>query len=115
MNGVSLGRKKPEALTAVFELSYEPGELKVVADSGGKHSLRTAGPVSTLRVQCDRETLFADGQSLAYLTVDLVDKDGLWNSCPRRHRSKCPPGRGPRPGWSQCRMPGRSQWCRRTW
>lgn len=83
LNGVSLGRKKPDHLTAVFEVVHEPGELLAVGYTGGvaigKHSLNTAGEVSALRVQWDRETVFADGQSLAYLTVDLVDKDGRWN------------------------------------
>lgn len=83
LNGVSLGRKKPEALMAVYDLCYQPGELLAVGYTGGivvsQTALHTAGPVTGLRVTSDREAVFADGQSLAYLTVDLVDANGQWN------------------------------------
>lgn len=83
LNGISLGRKKPEALMAVYDLCYQPGELLAVGYTGGivvgQTRLRTAGIVTGLRVTSDRETVFADGQSLAYLTVDLVDETDKWN------------------------------------
>lgn len=86
LNGQSLGRKRPseqEALTALYDLPYTPGELLAVAyQSGqevGRRALRTAGPVAALRVTASRDTLPADGQSLVYLTVDTVDARGQWN------------------------------------
>lgn len=41
-------------------------------------ALRTAGPVAGLRITPDRASLRADGQDLAFLTVEAVDRDGRW-------------------------------------
>ena len=86
LNGQPLGRKRPgeqEALTALYDLPYTPGELLAVAYNAGqevgRHALHTAGPVAALRVTATRDTLPADGQSLVYLTVDTVDARGRWN------------------------------------
>jgi len=83
LNGASLGKKKPEGLMAVYDLRYQPGELLAVGYTGGiavgQAVLRTAGKVTGLWVTSDREAVFADGQSLAYLTADLVDELGQWN------------------------------------
>lgn len=83
LNGVSLGRKRPEDSTAVFDLTYEPGQLTAIAYGGGnilgKSTLVTAKGATSLRVTVDKTTLQADGQSLAFLTADLTDADGVWN------------------------------------
>ena len=60
---------------AVFKLPYQPGELR--AEAGGKRvTLATAGEPARLRLIADRRQLVAGGQSLAYITVEVVDKDG---------------------------------------
>lgn len=86
LNGKSLGRKKPgetEAFTAFYELNYTPGQLLAVGYRDGcevgRHSLKTAGTVQSLKVTANRETLPSDGQSLAFLTVDTLDAAGIWN------------------------------------
>lgn len=86
LNGISLGRKRigeTEAYTAIFELNYVPGELLAVGYRDGKeigrHRLRSAGKANALRVEANRQTLPADGQSLAFLTADIVDEAGIWN------------------------------------
>ncbi len=86
VNGVSIGRQeigKAEAFTAIFETTYQPGELTAVAYKGGKETgrcrLETAGPAEKLRVQANTSTLRADGQSLAFITADLLDAHGIWN------------------------------------
>ena len=66
-------------------VTYEPGELKVVAygtdgKERGEEAVRTAGNPHHLLMECDRQTLAADGRDLAYVTVSVVDKDG--NLCP---------------------------------
>lgn len=71
------------------DVSYEPGELKVVAyDNSGKKveekTVRTAGKPHHLEVVADRTALSADGKDLAYITVRVVDKDG--NLCPADDR-----------------------------
>jgi beta-galactosidase len=68
---------------------YEPGELKVIAyDKSGKIAdkqvVHTAGKPNHLELVTDRATLNADGKDLAYVTVQVVDKDG--NLCPKDGR-----------------------------
>lgn len=86
LNGTSLGRKavgESEAYTAIYELTYEPGKLEAVGYcngiSIGNVSLVTADTVSGLRVSADKEALYADGQSLAFLTAELTDDAGNLN------------------------------------
>lgn len=86
LNGRSLGRKalgEELPLTAVFQVPYEPGELKVVSYKDGvvqgEDTLHTAGPVSALRVEASRSQLAAGEQELCFLTVDLVDDAGVMN------------------------------------
>lgn len=60
---------------------YEPGELRVVAYAAdgtvqGEKTVRTAGKPYRLSLEADRDTLRADGDDLAYVTVRVLDKDG---------------------------------------
>ena len=65
---------------AMFSLPYQPGKLEAVASSGGVKiancKLETAGKPARLRLTADRQTLKAGGQSLAFITVEVVDKAG---------------------------------------
>ncbi len=83
LNGKSLGRVpagKENRFCAVFEVSYEPGVLTAVSLSGDKEVSRaqiaTTGAPASLRLTADRETLRADGESLSYVAVEVLDKDG---------------------------------------
>ena len=72
-----------------MDVTYEPGELKVVAyDADGKaveeKTIRTAGKPHHLELVADRTVLSADGKDLAYVTVRVVDKEG--NLCPMDNR-----------------------------
>ena len=63
------------------EVTYQPGELKVVAyDADGNVAeekvVRTAGRPAAIKLTPDREMLAADGEDLCYLNVSLIDKDG---------------------------------------
>lgn len=83
LNGRSVG-KAPAGLEAkhraLFEVKYEPGELKAVALRGGKRVaeavLTTAGTPLALRLQSDRSCIRADRNDLAYITVGLCDRQG---------------------------------------
>jgi beta-galactosidase len=84
LNGQSLGRKKRGALEYRFrwdDVKYQPGELKVVTYKNGKPWAeavqRTTGAPAALRVTVDRAEVRADGSDLAFVTVAVVDKDGL--------------------------------------
>ena len=88
LNGVSLGRKRPEELEAAFELTYQPGTLEAVGCTDGKEDgrfiLRTAGTPARLKVTASRDALPADPGAIAFLTVDLVDAEGLPSRGERR-------------------------------
>jgi beta-galactosidase len=63
---------------------YQPGELKVEALENGKVAesriLSTAGEPKALRLTADRQTLKADGEDLAFITLEVVDDKGRF--CP---------------------------------
>ena len=64
---------------AVFTLPYEAGTLR--AEAGGRNvTLCTAGEPTALRLTSDRSVLKADGQDMAFITVEVVDGKG--NVCP---------------------------------
>ena len=65
---------------------YEPGEIKVVAyGDDGKvaetQTIKTAGRTYKIRAKVDRDTILADGKDLAFVTVEILDKQG--NLCPK--------------------------------
>jgi beta-galactosidase len=88
INGVSQGVQEKNDSTEInrFRLMwmntvYTPGEVKVVAyDANGNEAatetVRTAGKAHHLVLSCNRSTLTADGDDLAYVTVQVADKDG---------------------------------------
>ncbi|MDE7472346.1 MAG: DUF4982 domain-containing protein [Muribaculaceae bacterium] len=64
---------------------YEPGELKVVAyDRAGNRAaeqvVRTAGKPYALKLTSAVDSIAADGEDLAYVTVSVVDRQGT--PCP---------------------------------
>lgn len=81
LNGRALEtRPVSENRTASFEVAYAPGELMAIGFRGDRavatNTLVTAGKPTTLRVDLDRESLPADGRSVAHATVSVVDADG---------------------------------------
>ncbi len=84
LNGKSLGRKKKPELEYRIrwdDVSYQPGELRVVAYKNGKEwardSVRTTGDAAKLMLQPDRNQIAADGHDLSFVTLTVADKDGL--------------------------------------
>jgi beta-galactosidase len=83
LNDKLIGEKltgRDQAFKAEFEIPYEPGTLnaegvrgeKVVAES----ILTTTGAAVRLKLTADRTILSADGQDLAFVTVEAVDEKG---------------------------------------
>ncbi|HUX56380.1 MAG TPA: beta-galactosidase GalB [Bacteroidales bacterium] len=84
LNGKSLGRKKKEQYEYRLRwdsVTYEPGELKAVAYKNGKkwaeNEVKTTDKPMKLLASTDREMIKADGKDLAFITVQITDKDGL--------------------------------------
>jgi len=91
LNNQLIGTKQVNRDTeykAVFSVNYEPGVLRAVASSPSSISnssslssqLVTAGEPARLRLTPDRTVMKADGQSLAFITVEVLDSKG--NVCP---------------------------------
>ena len=87
VNGRSAGvRCKQDAhqYHVMWRVTYHPGQVKVVARKGGKvvaeQTIRTAGAPDHLRFIPDKKVITADGRSLSFVTVEVVDKAG--NLCP---------------------------------
>ena len=84
LNGRSLGRKRKgpyEYRLRWDEVVYEPGTLEVVAKKDGRKwatgRVRTAQPAARLEALPDRATIRADGRDLSFVTVRVVDEDGV--------------------------------------
>jgi beta-galactosidase len=90
INGKSQGRQKKAQYAYRLRwdyVTYEPGEITVVAYKDGRawarETVRTAGAAAALRADADRTALASDGRDLAFVTVRIVDKDGV--PAPRAH------------------------------
>jgi beta-galactosidase len=84
LNGKSLGRKKKgeyEYRIVWNEVTYQPGELKVIAYKNGKKwatdVVKTAGQAAKLRSKADRQKIVANGTDLSFITLTVEDKNGL--------------------------------------
>ncbi|MEZ4795549.1 MAG: DUF4982 domain-containing protein [Flavobacteriaceae bacterium] len=92
INGKSQGIQKKNDSTSQnryrlmwMNTKYEPGTVKVVAfDKEGKPAaqkeIKTAGKPYKLVLEPDRKTIKANGEDLSYITVSVVDKNGI--PCP---------------------------------
>jgi beta-galactosidase len=81
---------RDQEFRATFRVPYEPGELRATGvdlvealPAGGrieaeKFVLTTAGDAAQLRLTPDRSELAADGQDLAFVTVEIADAAGRW-------------------------------------
>lgn len=84
LNGESLGRKKKgefEYRIRWDDVIYEPGELKVVAYKNGEEwaeeVVNTTGASASLELTPDRSTITADGKDLSFITVKVIDEEGI--------------------------------------
>lgn len=92
VNGQSMGIQKKNDSSPQnryrlmwMNVKYQPGSLKVVAfDPDGKpvaeKEIKTAGAPHQIVVEADRHHLFPNGEDLAFVTVSVVDKNGI--PCP---------------------------------
>ncbi len=86
INGVSQGvrHKDAEHLHVVWNVSFEPGTVKVVARKDGvetaSQEIHTAGEPAQIRLTPDRSKIKSNGTDLSFVTVEILDKEG--NLCP---------------------------------
>ncbi|HUV89966.1 MAG TPA: glycoside hydrolase family 2 TIM barrel-domain containing protein [Anaerolineae bacterium] len=84
LNGRSLGVQpatRQERFLATFQVPYEPGILKAVGYTGGRSvvecEVRTVGAPVGIRLTPDRSTIQAEPGDLSFVTVEIVDGEGL--------------------------------------
>jgi beta-galactosidase len=76
LNGESLGTKTPDGNIAAFEVPFRPGTLRAVGSNPtAEVELRTVGESARLRLTADRDPI--EGNGLSFVTVEVVDADGL--------------------------------------
>ena len=81
VNGKSLGSQKVPHLGHVeWKAKYEPGVIEARASKGGQVVLtekrETTGPAVAIRLTVDRNEINADGEDVAVLKVEGLDKEG---------------------------------------
>ncbi len=83
LNDKSLGVKKKEGdgLRITWQVAYEPGTVKAMGKTDdGKiltSEVRTAGKPAKIRLTADRAVINADGKDLSFITVDVLDENGI--------------------------------------
>jgi beta-galactosidase len=77
LDGESLGTSRAERCTATFEVPYRPGTLRAAGADGAACELRTAGEPVRLRLSPDRERIGRDASDMGFVTVEVVDADGV--------------------------------------
>ena len=83
LNDKSLGiqKKQGDELHLMWKVPFTPGTLKAISRTGGREILvkevKTAGAPAKLIVTADRSMIKADGNDLSFLTVDVVDENGV--------------------------------------
>ena len=81
VNGKSLGSQKVPHLGHVeWKVKYEPGAIEARGSKGGQVVLtekrETTGPAVAIRLTADRNEINADGEDVAVLKVEALDKEG---------------------------------------
>jgi beta-galactosidase len=86
LNNKSLGKKPISRATefmAKWEVPYQAGELKAIGYRGKKQIntaiLQTTGEPTQIKLSVDRSKIKADSQDLCYITVELLDQNGVRN------------------------------------
>ncbi|KIQ25479.1 beta-galactosidase [Flavobacterium sp. MEB061] len=73
---------KDEQFKATFPIPYAAGLLKAVGVENDKEMestiLQTAGDTSKIKLTADRKEILANGQDLSFITIEITDKDGIF-------------------------------------
>ena len=73
---------REQQFKATFSIPYSPGVLKAVGVENEKEVestiLQTAGDAAKIKLTADRKEILANGQDLSYITIEITDKDGIF-------------------------------------
>jgi beta-galactosidase len=73
---------KEEQFKASFSVPYSAGILKTVGVENDKEMesriLQTAGDAAKIKLTADRKEILANGQDLSFITIEITDKDGIF-------------------------------------
>ena len=70
-----IGEQPTQQMKATFTLPYTPGTLRAET-TDGTIILRTAGAPAAIRLSADRQQMKMGSQSLAFITIEVVDAQG---------------------------------------
>ena len=70
-----IGEQPTQQMKATFTLPYAPGTLRAET-TNGTATLRTVGAPAAIRITPDHQQMRADGQSLTFLVIEIVDAQG---------------------------------------
>ena len=84
LNGQIIGEKmlvEEDKYIAIFEVPYQVGKITAIAIENGKEvgrkELVTNGEPHSIKLTVDRNTIKADRNDLAFVKIEVTDKDGL--------------------------------------
>lgn len=83
LNGESKGIKSKgeQDYHLMWRLTYEPGEIRVVSRKNGEEvatkTIQTAGEPAKIKLIADRQQIDADGKDLSFITVKVLDDQGV--------------------------------------
>ena len=83
LNGASQGvrRKDADHLHLMWRVAFRPGVLRAVARRNGRvilmREIRTSGPAARVVLTPDRSRIRSDGRDLSFVTVSVVDQNGI--------------------------------------
>jgi len=73
---------KEQEYKATFSVPYVPGLLKAVGVEGDidveSTILQTSGDVAKIKLTADRKIILANGQDLSFVTIEITDKEGIF-------------------------------------
>lgn len=73
---------REQQFKAAFSIPYSQGLLKAVGVENDKEVesaiLQTAGDAAKIKLTADRKEILANGQDLSYITIEITDKDGIF-------------------------------------
>ena len=81
-DGKSLGKKKLKQFVARFDTSFQPGSLEAISfdEDGtelGRSKIKTASEETVITITPETTVLQANGEDLAYIVVNVTDKEGI--------------------------------------